>query len=412
MPSVYKVLLASHFLPHDLAKKKQYGKISLFDWNGDLSKDWYVYYSFRNEQGKLVRQNNVYGNINTYPTLRERRTAAKIIMEALEDLLKTGVNPTQVRVEPRKKSVADVVSLLESITFTINQAEKLYTHSSYNDFRSRMNRFKTWIIDQGLASLPVQELKAVHVVDYLNQVLNDTSKRNRNNTRLNLSQFFRILKQNQIIEKNIIEDIAVLKTKSKKNKAFTSEQEEQLLALMEQKDKLLSFFIAFVSINILRTVEVCKLRIRDIDVRDKILKVDAKNKAGKTKIIPEILLNLLPDLKQYAPDDFLFTPTGPGPWDAKEANRASHFSKRFTQIKRELGMGKEYNIYSWRHTYITRLYRNLRLDYSPFEAKSRLMLITGHQSMQSLEHYLRDIDAELPEDYSALLLRGVAKNGK
>jgi hypothetical protein len=28
------------------------------------------------------------------------------------------------------------------------------------------------------------------------------------------------------------------------------------------------------------------------------------------------------------------------------------------------------------------------------------MLITGHTSMSSLEKYLRDIDAELPEDYS------------
>ena len=31
------------------------------------------------------------------------------------------------------------------------------------------------------------------------------------------------------------------------------------------------------------------------------------------------------------------------------------------------------------------------------------MLITGHTSMLALEKYLRDIDAELPEDYSNLL---------
>ena len=42
-------------------------------------------------------------------------------------------------------------------------------------------------------------------------------------------------------------------------------------------------------------------------------------------------------------------------------------------------------------------------DSSPFEAKSKLMLITGHSSMTALEKYLRDIDAELPEDYSTML---------
>ncbi len=42
-------------------------------------------------------------------------------------------------------------------------------------------------------------------------------------------------------------------------------------------------------------------------------------------------------------------------------------------------------------------------DSSPFAAKSELMVITGHTSMTALEKYLRDIDAELPADYSALL---------
>ncbi len=31
------------------------------------------------------------------------------------------------------------------------------------------------------------------------------------------------------------------------------------------------------------------------------------------------------------------------------------------------------------------------------------MLITGHSTMTALEKYLRDIDAELPTDYSNLL---------
>ena len=66
-------------------------------------------------------------------------------------------------------------------------------------------------------------------------------------------------------------------------------------------------------------------------------------------------------------------------------------------------MGKDYGLYSFRHTYITKLYRELIKSYSPFEAKSRLMLITGHSSMTALEKYLRDIDAELPQDYSELI---------
>ena len=43
------------------------------------------------------------------------------------------------------------------------------------------------------------------------------------------------------------------------------------------------------------------------------------------------------------------------------------------------------------------------VESSPFEAKSKLMLITGHTSMSALEKYLRDIDAELPPDFSEML---------
>jgi len=40
---------------------------------------------------------------------------------------------------------------------------------------------------------------------------------------------------------------------------------------------------------------------------------------------------------------------------------------------------------------------------TPNEAKSKLMLITGHTTISALEKYLRDIDAVMPEDYSEFL---------
>lgn len=62
-------------------------------------------------------------------------------------------------------------------------------------------------------------------------------------------------------------------------------------------------------------------------------------------------------------------------------------------------------MYSFRHTFITKLYRELVKGSTPFEAKSKLMLITGHASTSALEKYLRDIETELPDDYSSLLKR-------
>ena len=123
------------------------------------------------------------------------------------------------------------------------------------------------------------------------------------------------------------------------------------------------------------------------------------------KIIPDILIQELPNLNNLDQEHYLFTPKAiGGQWTARETNKRDYFSKRFNDvIKKPLNLGKDYGLYSFRHTYITKLYNELVKDTTPFEAKSKLMLITGHTTMTALEKYLRDIDAALPEDYSDLI---------
>ena len=43
------------------------------------------------------------------------------------------------------------------------------------------------------------------------------------------------------------------------------------------------------------------------------------------------------------------------------------------------------------------------IKHSKMETENKLMLITGHSTLEALQKYLRDIDAELPEDYSEML---------
>ena len=101
---------------------------------------------------------------------------------------------------------------------------------------------------------------------------------------------------------------------------------------------------------------------------------------------------------------FLFTPdTIGGLWDTIENSKRDFFTKRFKKIKDHFGLGKDYGLYSFRHTFITKLYKEMAKTATPFEVKSKLQLITGHATMQALELYLRDIDAVLPDDYSNLL---------
>ena len=53
-------LKSVHENVHDFKMKKEYLTPKIYDANGDLTKRWYVYFSFRNPQtGKLERQANI-----------------------------------------------------------------------------------------------------------------------------------------------------------------------------------------------------------------------------------------------------------------------------------------------------------------------------------------------------------------
>lgn len=401
-----------------------------------LSKDWFVYFSFRNpETGKLKKQPFIKAGVNKLKTKSERLRFLKTMQRNLLMLLERGFNPYQGNEKLRatlfgdsknedpvaaakkpaiKTEVVVPVSIVDTNIPTVSVSEAFkqgliikkreLSPNSYRGYVSHVNRFEKWLKEKKMDTLDISAITKKVVIDHLNSVLLSSSARNRNNIRASLSSLFKTLENNDIIKENFIAKINVLKSKPTRNKTYTPDQLETISAYMRKEDPLLMLFVHFVSYNYLRPIEVCRLQIEDLDIQDKKLYVKAKNKNLKTKIIPQILLDLLPDLTKLNPKDFLFTPDKlGGEWDIDENNKRDAFSKRFKLVKDHFGLGKEYGLYSFRHTSITKLYRQFRKNMSAFEAKSHLKLITGHSTMSALEQYLRDIDAELPEDYSEML---------
>lgn len=398
-----------------------------------LSKEWYIYYRFIDDKtAKLKRMPNIKGGANRYKTKNERIQILNTLRDSLEYLLEKGLNPYQINdlnkieeeqiiaqkplltiqkpneeglmlLKSQKEIESDepVLSIKEAFEFALKIKKNSLNPTSYTNFEGRINRFKKSFDENA----PITSITRKITNQYLNGILEKSSPRNRNNSRIDLSSLFEVLANNEIIPENFIRKINIIKTKPERNKTYTPEMQSDIYSFLEKNDPILLLFVKFISYNFLRPVEVCRLKVGDLDIKDKKLYVRAKNKAVKIKIIPEILINDLPDLSEMNKEHFLFTPNKIGDeWIATENNRRDNFSKRFkTIVKDHFKLGIDYGLYSFRHTFITKLYRELRKSYSPFETKSRLMLITGHSTMIALEQYLRDIDAELPEDYSHLL---------
>ncbi|WP_158729385.1 tyrosine-type recombinase/integrase [Flavobacterium sp. I-STPA6A] len=400
MPKIIDLLSNEYANAYDLEYKSQYSAPKIYDANGDLSKRWYVYYSFRNPAtDKLERQTPIYAGVNKFKNLKERKNAIKILAKAVENILENGFNPydeDSVPVDETKN-----YSIADAVTFSLELKKNTLKDNSFRDYRIRIKSFEKWLLANGFENRYITAVNKKTIVTFLNSVLSTTSAKNRNNTRAILSMFFQSLEDNDIIPDNFVKKINVLKSNPERNKTYSSKQEVDIFNYLKSNDELLLLFIQFISYNHLRPVEVVRLQIKDVNVKDRRIYVRAKNKAVKVKIIPEILLSTLPDLEKFHPESYLFTPNGIGQeWTTNETDKRDYFSKRFKKVKDSLGLGKDYGLYSFRHTFITKLYHEFVKNSTPFEAKSKLMLITGHETMVALDKYLRDIDAVLPEDYS------------
>lgn len=472
MPSLNEFVIFEHDSEHvfepDFPLKKKFSTPKIYDANGDLSKRWYVRYSFRNpETGLLERMPNIYGIANQFSTKEKRMSVLSTYVRRAEVLLSRGYNPFEnnsglikeeglikvgnevqqrivyVPVETPSKAeevqtevpvaVADeskvetvsndtkqeettqnntsveeaeeVMTIAEAIDYAINLKKKLISKSTEQNYRSRSGKFVVWMEEHYPECNNIQKVTKKHVMEFLNSLLENTSARNRNNYRTDLATIFQNLEDNEIVQVNFVKKIPVLKTKPNRHQRFTEAQHQEIFDYLEEKDPHLLLYIKFVAYNFLRPLEVNRLRIGDVDLELNRLRFKAKNSPLKTKIIPELLVEEMPDLSGMNPEHFLFTPDKiGGEWDATENNRRDHFSKRFKEVvKDHFGYKENHGLYSFRHTFITKVYRELRKDKSPHAAKSDLMLITGHTSMTALEKYLRDIDAELPQDYSNLI---------
>ena len=294
------------------------------------------------------------------------------------------------------------MSIAEAFDFGLKIKKRTLSPNSYTGYISPIRQFQKWLIANDIKY--IKQVKKNTVVLYLNSVLERTTSRTRNNAKTTLSSLFTTLVDNEIIEDNFILKIKKLSTKPQRHKTFTPEQEEKLEQYMQENDELLLLFTRFISLNLLRPIEICRLRVKDIDVSDKKIYVQAKNKKVRVTIIPQILIDHLPPLADFDPEHSLFTPYKlGGTWDVPDLDKRNYFSRRFKKVKDHFNLGTDYGLYSYRHTSIGRLYQEISKELTPNETKSKLMGITGHTTMLALEKYLRNIDAELPSDYSEFL---------
>ena len=181
---------------YDLSVKRNFSNPKIYSAGGDLTKRWYVYFSFRDpKSGKLKRLTPFYGNANKYKTKEDRMSVLVTYRKVLLRLLKQGYNPytdnTELhqRLNAKKDDAGGQVSTMkeniktdsdddgpkmtvqEAFDFGLARKEKILSPTTKRGYENKIKNFLKWLKTNRPEIVNITDLDKKDVTSFLNDIL-------------------------------------------------------------------------------------------------------------------------------------------------------------------------------------------------------------------------------------------------
>ncbi len=406
--------------PNSIALVK-HGKVKIFTGKKkmDLSVRWYVYFYYFNPMtGRMDKKWMRSFGANRFKTKKERMEILNSAKLSVKELLEEGWSPSDNIYPNKSVSVTDeneatVLDTLSAIRLAVESKSHHFSNSTLSTYKYSSRLFISWLDSNDIGGIPIEEFTRRHANRFFNYLRERKSEdgeklsiTTENNYKTMVKGIFSWLLKEEIITKNPLSGISKQRTKPKKNAPFTRSEFNRVTEWLKLNDEYLFKFITVITLEFLRSIDGCRLKVGDVSLADDLLTVDTKADDRKRKILVGQVKSILEemDIASYPDDHFVFTHLEmPGQWDRSETGRRDYFGRRFKKCKTALGLRNELTIHSFRHTLALDLFQTFKKEgLTDLEAKMKMLPITGHNSLSGLEKYLRSIDADIPEDYSNL----------
>jgi integrase len=258
---------------------KNFIRCRLCDMNGDITKQWYVYYSFRNPETNKLELHKKY--ISKRCKLKMHRyNIAKEIINKYNEMLECGYNPYE---QYKCLTIKEAFEFLER--YRKNKTDKLKTVQTD---RYVIKKFMRFLQTKNLKSIRLEEFSKKNAQDYFDWLLieEELSNRTCNNHLLFLRTYFNEFLRREYITKNVFSGIKKLNQKDATIVAYTKEQIEIIKNRLPAYDSDLWAFISFIYYASMRTIEITRLQRKNIDIDNNIILIDSTiSKTLKQQVI-------------------------------------------------------------------------------------------------------------------------------
>ncbi len=322
---------------------ENFKKAKLFDAGGDLSKRWFVYYSFRSpETGKFQRfQHWVPQKILTGSG---RRDKAHLMINSINQKLRQGFNPFA---HMEKKYTFLSVAMAYVLKIKVNST-RLRTHHTYS---SMLNIFDRWLEKKNMKNFPVDDFSYYHAQEFMDYTLEVLKNSNRtyNNRLTAMKTIFKVLVKREWIFQNPFDRIEFLEEEEPEIKAFTTEELMKMQQHLPRWNFDLYVCACLIFYCFIRPQELVRLRVSNFNLAKRQIIIPgkvSKNKKQEVVQIPDSLMPVLMKLKLDCPGDYFVFGK-----DQKRGEK-EYAPTRIAEAWREFAdyYGIEKTIYSLKHT--------------------------------------------------------------
>lgn len=392
----------------------------LFDYNGDIRKQWYVFFSYRDPRSGKMKRFKIYKGFTEHRTKKEKYIFGKELVDKYTHLLKTGWNPITEEEEKVIYSDSLQYASLAKVYSDKRKSNKTFLYyanqflpemegsarKTYLNYVSKYRSFNNWLQSKGLEGNDITTITQPVLYEFFSYLINDPRMQL---ARITLKKYEHMLARlfdwcvkNKYIRQSPMFDLP--ETKRRNDQAPRPIHEDDINILIEEikNDRQLYLTIQLEYYCFLRPgLEIRLARIGWFDLAASRIYVPAdvvKTKEEKIVIIPRVFRDYLMKewkLNMYPAKYYLIGQNGlPGPIPVGSNN----LRNRFNVIRDRLQLPDTYKLYSWKHT------GNSRAEDAgiPMAARQRQ---NGHASMRSTEEYLKkkigfksvEIEEKFPE---------------
>lgn len=338
---------------------------------GDLSKKWFVYYSYKDPRtGKMERFKHFKG-LHKFKSYDERyQEACKIAREYL-DKIHNGWTPFEDTSEGiyedqlQYQTIADIYNTTKAANRHVNYYASLFleevkrknSESTVSTYRSKLRTFYIWLCQRSLGDVDVTGISNQDIIDFFNFLIDKRklSGRSIKKYRQILFNLFELIIEEKGLRINPVYKIPECnRINDQAPRPIQKYDVEDFKIHIQKHDPQLWMAIEFQYYCYLRPgTELRFLKIGDIDFGRGLIFINRQNfktRRENVKEVPEHFLRKLRgeyQLHTYPRDFYVFGQ------DYKPG--IQHIGKnnlrfRFVRYRKDLNMPSEYKLYSWKHT--------------------------------------------------------------